>query len=145
MHTVCTCVTHSTGECQTDPELWEQMWPACSQATLSQGTEGLGEAGKFSCRHFQAHTCLLVGVIRSLTLGIRVVVVLLNVSQAQLENLHPIGENLGLMSKVVWIFPQPVSTRLCLHVPTAVVDEGLVIYKATGKKCRDSWARLRHG
>lgn len=80
----------------------------------------------------------------SLTLGTRAVVVLLNVSEAQLENLHQIGENLGLMSKVMWIFPQPVSTRLCLHVPTVVVNEELVIYKATGEKRRDSWARLTH-
>lgn len=146
MHAVCTSVTHLTGDCQTDPELWEQMWPACSQGTVCQGTGGLGEAGKCSCHHVQAHTCLLlVEAICSLTLGSRVVVVLLNVSQAQLEKLHPIGENLGLMSKVIWIFPQPVSTRLCLHVPAVVVDEGLVIYEATGKKCRDSWARLSHG
>lgn len=88
---------------------------------------------------------MLVEAICSLTLGSRAVVVLLNVSQTQLENLHPIGENLGLMSKVTWIFLQPVGTRLCLHVPTVVVDEGLVIYKATGKKCGDSWARLCHG
>lgn len=65
--------------------------------------------------------------ICSLTLGTRAVVVLPNVSQAQLENLHPIGENLGLVSEVLCIFPQPVSTRLCLHAPAVVVDEGLVI------------------
>lgn len=112
---------------------------------VCQGTEGLGEAGKSSCCHFQTHTCLLVEAICSLTPVTRAVVVLLNVSQAQLEDLHPIGENLGLIIKVIWIFPQPVSTRLCLHLPTVIVDEGLVIYKATGKKCRKSWAWLCHG
>lgn len=71
------------------------------------------------------------------------VVVLLHIVQAQLENLHPVAEDLAFILKVTGCLPQPLHRSFGFPCLTVVEDEALAVHKARGRKDRDSWSWLR--